>query len=435
MPRTDGYAPIGDYAAIGDGRAFALVARDGAIDWLALPRLDSPPVFFALLDARRGGRLQLAPEDDFETARAYDEGTNVLMTTFHTKGGSVRVADAIALYELGLPPWIELVRRVEGLSGSVAMRWRFVPRFGWGECETTIELRRGSYVAGWKDVVLALHVWDAGEPEHRGVEIVGRFEAQEGASSLLALTSARAEPIPFPPRKDVERRLEATRNRWRTWSETTAPEGPHRKAAERSALALKLLTHAPTGAIAAAATTSLPEQIGGDRSYDYRYGWVRDVAFSVDALINLGLREQAHASFTWLLRAAADEHPRLSPCYRLDGTMLSGRQRKLDLDGYRGSQPVLDGNSAAKQLQLGSYGDLLETAELYAREGNAFDDATAKRIVEVIERLRTVWREAGLGHLGAPRRAALHLLQARGLDGLRSRASIGEGGTDTRGPR
>lgn len=114
--------------------------------------------------------------------------------------------------------------------------------------------------------------------------------------------------------------------------------------------------------------------------------------------------------------------------------MLSGRQRKLDLDGYRGSQPVLDGNSAAKQLQLGSYGDLLETAELYAREGNAFDDATAKRIVEVIERLRTVWREAGLGHLGAPRRAALHLLQARGLDGLRSRASIGEGGTDTRGP-
>ena len=395
--RTGGYAGIGDYAAVGDGRACALVACDGSIDWFALPRLDTAPVFFALLDSEEGGRFELVPEEAFEASRAYLPRTNVLTTTFRTAAGSVRVTDALALHEFGLLPWVELVRRVEGLAGSVPMRWRLRPRFGWGELETRFEQRRGAWVALGGEFELALHCWDAGEPVHRSGEVSGRFTVRSGTRALLVLTSAHEEPLVFPVREDVERRLETTADLWRRWLDSGSYAGEWREAVERSALVLKLLTYAPTGGIAAAATTSLPERIGGDRNYDYRYGWVRDGAFAVDALINLGLRAQVHASFAWLLHATAETHPKLKPCYRLDGRPMTGRQRTLELAGFRGSRPVLTGNAAAKQLQLGAYGDLLETAELYVREGNALDDATAKRVCELVDHLAKLWRKRDAG--------------------------------------
>jgi GH15 family glucan-1,4-alpha-glucosidase len=395
--RTAGYASIGDYAAIGDGRACALVARDGAIDWFALPRLDSAPVHFALLDSRRGGCFELAPEADFEVAREYLAQTNVLTTTFHTEAGSVRVTDALVLHELGLLPWVELSRRVEGLSGNVAMRWRFRPRFDWGETETRLERRRGARVAIGKELELALHTWEAGDPEEGDGDLSGRFTARQGAQALLVLTSAHEEPIVFPAREEVERRLERTADLWRCWLGSGSYEGGWREAVQRSALVLKLLTYTPTGGIAAAATTSLPERVGGNRNYDYRYGWLRDGAFAVDALINLGLQTQVHASFAWLLHATHETHPELRPCYRLDGRTVSGRERTLELNGFRGSQPVVEGNAAAKQLQLGAYGDLLETAELYVSAGNAFDDATSQRICELVDHLAKLWRRADAG--------------------------------------
>lgn len=395
--RRTGDAAIEDYAAIGDGRACALVAREGAIDWFALPRLDSPPVLFALLDWRRGGCFELAPEAEFEVARAYLPQTNVLTTTFHTESGSVRVTDAVALHELGLLPWVELSRRVEGLTGNVALRWRLRPRFDWGETETRFERRRDAQVAVGKELELALHTWEAGEPEQTGGEVSGRFTARPGSAALLVLSSAHEEPIVFPMREEVERRLETTADLWRGWLDSGSYEGGWRESVERSALVLKLLTYAPTGGIAAAATTSLPEQVGTNRNYDYRYGWLRDGAFAVDALINLGMRTQVHASFAWLLHATEQTHPDLKPCYRLDGETISGRQRTLDLAGFRDSKPVVEGNSAAKQLQLGAYGDLLETAELYVSAGNAFDEATSHRISELVDRLVTSWRKADSG--------------------------------------
>ena len=173
-------------------------------------------------------------------------------------------------------------------------------------------------------------------------------------------------------------------------------DGDWKQATRRSALALRLLTHVPTGAIVAAPTTSLPEQIGGDKNYDYRFSWIRDTAYSLDALLNLGLLVQVHSSFAWLLRAVETTEPDLHVFYDLDGETTSG-QKKLDLAGYRGSQPVVRGNQASGQLQLGCYGDLLETAELYVREGNALDDATADRLVGVVDHLTKIWRRKDAG--------------------------------------
>jgi GH15 family glucan-1,4-alpha-glucosidase len=397
---ADGYAPIEDYAAIGDGRTVALVALDGSIDWLALPRLDSHTVFARLLDAARGGAFELSPEAEYEVARRYLEGSNVLETTFTTAGGRVRVTDAVTLDHGGLLPWFELARRVEGIDGSVPMRWSVTPRLAAGEDEQPLRIDpvRDAVVVRGRDLVLVVEAFDAGETESsegRG-EICGRFTTSPGSDGVIVLRATHDEPVPLPRRDWVERRVAETADDWRRWLDDAAVSGEWVGATRRSALVLRLLTYVPTGAIAAAATTSLPERIGGDRNYDYRFAWVRDTAFTLDALINLDLLVQVHASFAWLLEAVGETHPGVDVVYDLDGREVD-QPTELDLDGYRGSRPVLRGNRAASQLQLGCYGDLLETAELYVREGNAFDDTTAARLVETMNRLGDVWTEKDSG--------------------------------------
>jgi GH15 family glucan-1,4-alpha-glucosidase len=397
---ADGYAPIEEYAAIGDGRTVALVALDGSIDWLALPRLDSHTVFARLLDAGRGGAFELSPDAEYEVSRRYSEGSNVLETTFTTNEGRVRVTDAVTLDHGGLLPWFELARRVEGIDGSVPMRWSVTPRLGAGEDEQQLRVGpvRDAIVVRWRELVLVVSAFDAGETESsesRG-EIRGRFTTSPGSDGAIVLRATHDEPVPLPRRDWVERRVADTADDWRRWLDDAAVAGEWVDATRRSALVLRLLTYVPTGAIAAAATTSLPERIGGDRNYDYRYAWVRDTAFTLDALINLDLLVQVHASFSWLLEAVGETHPGVDVVYDLDGREVE-QPTELDLDGYRGSKPVLRGNRAASQLQLGCYGDLLETAELYVREGNAFDDTTAGRLVETLDRLGDVWTKKDSG--------------------------------------
>lgn len=398
MRRVDGFAPIGAYAALGDGRTVALAALDGSIDFLSLPDLHCPTVFAALLDPERGGRFALAPEGEFEAERRYLERTNVLETVFRTSGGSVRVTEALTLQDGALLPWVEVARRIEGLEGSLRMRWRVEPRFDWGRGETRIRLRRGTPVAELADAdaILAVHAWDAGEPGVADVDVGTAFETSPGSRSLVALTAVETGPIPFPSREAVDDRIDATCASWRRWLGGWSYDGPWIDAVARSALALRLLVHSPEGAIAAAPTTSLPERIGGDRNYDYRYAWVRDSALTLDALIALGLPEQVHASFAWLLRAVARTEPDIRPFYALDGTVPT-RLDELPLRGYRDSRPVRYGNAASEQLQLGSWGDLLETAELYVRQGNAFDDETGHRVADAIDRLCVIWRDEDSG--------------------------------------
>jgi GH15 family glucan-1,4-alpha-glucosidase len=390
------YVPLADYAAIGDGRTVALVARDGSVDWLCLPDLDSPSVFAAVLDADRGGRFALEPEIPARVQRRYLLDTNVLETTFTTDRGVVRVTDALALPGSDLGPTRELIRRVECVSGRVPMHWRMTPAFGYGAGPPTIERRGRIPVAMRGRDALAVCSWDAGEAQIDGGAIFGRFEAEPSARPLLALCAAHQEPLVFPAREHVEARLDATTAYWRRWAADRAYSGPWRDAVIRSALALKLLVHAPSGAIAAAATASLPEEIGGERNWDYRFCWVRDSAFTLATFLHLGCGREAEAFFWWLLHASQLTHPRLQVLYRLDGGERA-TERVLELDGYRGSRPVRVGNAAAEQTQLDIYGDLLKTALIYTQAGGRLDRETARRLAEIADFVCRIWRQADSG--------------------------------------
>jgi GH15 family glucan-1,4-alpha-glucosidase len=394
--RVDGYAPLRDYAAIGDGRTAALVARDGSIDWLPFPDLSSPSVFAAILDRDRGGRFQLEPEATYETERRYLPETNVLETTFVTEEGAVRVTDALTLPGQGLEPYRELQRHVEGLAGRVPLHWQLEPRFGYGAWPLRVGFRHEIPVASSGGDALALRSFEAGEPTLGEQSIEGRFEAVEGSSALLALSFAHQEPLVFPMRDELERRLDGTCASWRQWVGGRAYEGAWREAVLRSALALKLLVYAPSGAIAAAATTSLPEVIGGERNWDYRYSWIRDSAFTIDAFLQLGCPAEAHAYFWWLMHATQLTHPRLQVLYGLDGGTRV-RESELPLSGYRNSRPVNIGNGAAEQLQLDTYGELMQTVWLYARDGNRLDRDVAKRFARMANFVCANWRRADAG--------------------------------------
>jgi GH15 family glucan-1,4-alpha-glucosidase len=395
--RRNGFAPIGSYAALGDGRTVALVAEDGSVDFMSLPNLHSPTTFAALLDPEQGGRFTLAPTGEFEAARRYLGRTNVLETTYRTGGGVVRVTEALTLQDGGLLPWVELARRIEGIEGSVPVRWRLEPRFDWGREPPQIVRRGDRFVAQGAGLQLAVHSWDAGEVEPEDDALAGSFELAAGERACLALVAASEQPLHAPSRDHVESRLDATCRVWERWLGMWAYDGPWQEEVARSALALKLLVYAPNGSIAAAPTTSLPEVIGGDKNYDYRYSWIRDSAFTLDALMRLGLPEQVHESFACLLRAVRQTAPDLRPFYDLDGC-VPDRSDTLDhLRGYRDSCPVRYGNAARTQLQLGSWGDLLETADLYVSEGHVLDEDSGEMLASCVDRVATLWPDEDSG--------------------------------------
>jgi GH15 family glucan-1,4-alpha-glucosidase len=353
-------------------------------------------VFTSLLDADGGGCFALAPEDAFEVERRYLPDTNVLETTFTTAGGSVRITDTMTVPDGRLAPFRELARRIEGISGHVALSWRVEPRFDYGAARARFAGRAGVPVATAGSDALALLAWDAGEARVEGDAIHGRFEALEGTRSLLALSAAHGEPLVLPARDDVEERIDATAAFWQDWSSSRSYDGPWKAAVLRSALALKLLFYAPSGAVVAAPTTSLPERIGGERNWDYRYCWVRDSAFTIDALLRLGCAAEAHAFFWWLLHATQLTHPRLNVLYRLDGG-TEADERTLRLDGYRGSRPVRIGNAALEQRQLDIYGDVMQTAWLYAERTGGLDADTGRRLAGIADLVCEIWSQPDAG--------------------------------------
>jgi GH15 family glucan-1,4-alpha-glucosidase len=396
MRDREGYVPIRDYAAIGDGRTVALVAKDGSIDWLPLPNLDSPSVFGALLDFERGGRFALEPELPYHATRRYLPETNLLETTFTTDRGAVRVIDGLLFHGPGLAPERELVRWIEGLSGTTGMRWSLQPRFGYAAARTSLAVRKGCAVATSRNDAIGLRSFDAGEPEIGHDRIAGRFEVSEGSASTLVLAGARAEPLVFPGRGEIETRLSATRAAWQRWTATLSYDGPFRDAVLRSGLALKLLVFSPSAAIAGAATTSLPEEIGGVRNWDYRFSWIRDSAFALKAFLILGRPTEAEAYFWWVLNASQLTAPHLQVLYRLDGG-ASAPERTLRLNGYRGSGPVRVGNGAVTQTQLDIYGALLDSAARYVGMGNTLDGEVAGRFARIADLVADVWTEPDSG--------------------------------------
>jgi GH15 family glucan-1,4-alpha-glucosidase len=359
--RIDGYVPIEDYAVVGDGRCAALVALDGSVDWLCVPDFDSPSIFARMLDAKRGGFFSITPTAEFEAKRCYRAGSNVLETTFRTADGLARVTDALVLADRStLAPLRELARRVEVLEGEVELEWRFEPRPDYARSTPRLERQDAGYVCASGSTALSLCAWDAGEVRSANGSAGARVRLRSGERSTLAMAVAHREPVVFPARAEVEARLDDTDTFWRRWSERTRYDGPWEEAVRRSALALKLLVFAPSGAVVAAPTTSLPERVGGDRNWDYRYTWVRDASYTLVALRRLGHEDEADAFFWWLAHATALTHPRLQVLYRLTGGVET-RERRLDhLDGYRGSSPVRIGNDARAQTQLDVYGAMLD---------------------------------------------------------------------------
>ena len=415
MNRIDGYAPIREYAAIGDGRTCALVARDGAIDWLCLPNVDSPGVFTRLLDARNGGAFELSPNVPFEATRRYEPDSNVLETTFRTASGVVRVTDALCLADRPrLAPLRELVRRAEGLSGEVPMRWRFTPRFEFGAQRPSFGRRDGRVFAAHRRDALALALWDAGHPAERDDGVEGSFTLAAGRTALLDLSATNNEPALLPSRQDAERALARTQEFWAEWARRAAYDGPWRDAVVRSALVLKLLVFAPSGAIVAAPTTSLPEWVGTERNWDYRYCWIRDASWTLHALLRLGYPDEAHAYFWWLMHASRLTQPRLQILYRVDGAPYAAEHDLDALDGYRGSRPVRVGNGAADQVQLDVYGALLDTAYLYEQAGGGLDTATGRDLARIADYVCDVWESKDSG-IWEVRSAATHFTQSKGL--------------------
>jgi len=415
VQRVDGYAPIRDYGVIGDGRTCALVARDGAIDWLCLPNVDSPSTFARILDAERGGAFLLCPAEPFETEQSYVEGTNVLRTTFRTASGTARTTDAMTLTDESLiSPFREVVRKVEGLEGRVRFTWSVTPRFIYGRREVKLAQRYGRpfFFAG-KDG-LAVSTWGAGETELRARAVGGEFELGPRENALFSLSAAFKEPVILPGHDDTERRLERAERFWTDWSGRVRYEGPWREQVVRSALVLKLLVFAPSGAIIAAPTTSLPEWYGSGRNWDYRYSWVRDASWTLEAFLRLGYRQEATAFFWWIMHASRITQPRLQVLYRVDGA-TNVEERTLDeFPGYRHSKPVRVGNGAADQTQLDVYGSLLDAAARYVEAGCPLDRDTGKELAQIADYVAEHWREQDSG-IWEVRGEPTHFIQSKVL--------------------
>jgi GH15 family glucan-1,4-alpha-glucosidase len=413
--RSEGYAPIRDYALIGDGRTTALVAQDGSIDWFCLPNVDSPAVFARILDARRGGSFQLEPTAPYEVERAYQQHSNVLETTFTTARGSIRVTDSMTLTDDGrLSPFRELARKVEGLSGSVPIRWSFEPRFEYGERPPELSRRAGRWFAECGRNAIALSAWDAGEPESNATAIGAELELAEGQTALLTLAAAHEQPVVLPGRADTDARLERTERFWPEWAGRVEYDGPWRDAVVRSALVLKLLVFAPSGAIVAAPTASLPEWIGGNRNWDYRFTWLRDASWTLDALIRLGLDDEAHAFFWWFMHASRLTQPRLQILYKVDGSTHTKEHDLDNLDGYLGSSPVRVGNGAADQVQLDVYGSVLESIWRYVQEVGHLDGETGRDVAKIADYVTEHWSDPDSG-IWEVRAEATHFIQSKAL--------------------
>jgi GH15 family glucan-1,4-alpha-glucosidase len=353
-------------------------------------------VFAALLDADRGGSFILQPETSFQSTRRYLPRTNALETVFTTARGSVRIVDAMTLPGDGLSPMRELVRSVEGIDGTVDMRWRCAPRFDYGREVPRGEWRRGTPVAVWGAEAVAIASWEAGSPAWRDGGAEARFEVTAGQRALLAMTSAYAEPLVLPGRQAVLSRLERTTMFWEQWSRAHDYNGPWADLVVRSALVLKLMIFAPSGASVAAPTTSLPEELGGKRNWDYRFCWIRDSNFMIDALLQLGCHEEARSLFWWFMQATALTVPELHVLYRLDGG-VGIAERAVELSGYRGSRPVRIGNGAAGQTQLDIYGALFETAWLYSEGHHALDSDTGGVLARIADHVCRIWRQPDSG--------------------------------------
>ena len=363
--------PIRDYAAIGDCHGSALVGRDGSIDWCALGRFDADPVFCRLLDARRGGFWAIRPHGGAPSVRAYEADTNVLVTTFETAAGALAVTDFMPVGRaldarmhdyvgLNAPNWV--VRRVEVLAGEVDVEVRYRPSLRYAKDAVALAVANGIVSGDGAPSLYTDLAWSVTD----GVA-VARVRLAAGQHSDMVLAGNTV--IGQAPCARVDEMPAVTRAFWREWIAYCRYRGPYQVAVRRSALALKAMTYAPTGAPVAALTTSLPEEIGGERNWDYRFTWLRDGSLTLYALAALGYSGEARKYRNFLATACSRTLPQVHIMYGIDHGN-DPRERTLEhLDGYAGSRPVRVGNGAYLQRQIDVYGETLDLALLYQTLG------------------------------------------------------------------
>ena len=366
--RNEAYPPIEGYGVIGNCHTAALISGDGAIDWLCLPRFDSSSIFARVLDWQRGGYWQIHPEGPFESEHHYVEHTNVLHTTFSTPEGRVRLIDfmpvALASEEGTRNPPALLVRIVEGLEGEVAMEALCAPRPDYARATPRIVVE-GQTACFDQFEIAAPAPWhlDTATNTLRSALLIRAGERV--AFTFLAEDGADREAARQP-----ERLLEKTTEFWLDWAAQCTYQGAYREQVMRSVLALKMLTHTPTGAIVAAPTTSLPEEIGGMRNWDYRFTWIRDASFTLYALLLAGYEHEDDAFFRWIVRTVQMSGTGIHILYPISPETKTEEQELTHLEGYRGSAPVRIGNGADDQLQLDVYGEVLDALHFAWKVGN-----------------------------------------------------------------
>ena len=379
---------IEDYALIGNNATTALVGRNGSIDWLSFPRFDSPACFASLLGSKRNGHWSIAPQSEHpKVNRRYRQGTLVLETEFTTPDGTVLLVDCMDLRG----EHQDLVRLLKGVHGRVVMETEIVLRFDYGQVVPwvrTLEKNRFQAIAGGDRVIVDTPV------ELHGEELTTRagFEVEEGQEIPFVLTWSRSyTPPPHP--KSATQIIAAVTHAWEKWSRAHTPKGPYSDAVLRSIITLKALTDHRTGGIIAAASTSLPEGIGGIRNWDYRYCWLRDSTFTLYALLEAGFVDEARAWRDWLLRAVAGDPSQMQIMYGVAGERRLTEFEVDGLSGYEGSKPVRVGNAAANQLQLDVYGEVIDSLYQARKKGLHKSDEGWALQRELVGHVEKIWPE------------------------------------------
>jgi GH15 family glucan-1,4-alpha-glucosidase len=383
--------PIEDYGLIGDCRSAALVSRDGSIDWLCWPRFDSEACFAALLGGGDHGRWLVAPRDKARVTRRYRPNTLILETSFETADGAVVLVDFMPCQG----ERSEIVRLVHGTRGRVRMHTELILRFGYGAIVpwvTRLESGVLRAIAGPDMVLLRTPVHLKG----KNMTTVGDFTVMRGETIPLVLSYARSHR-PIPPVRDPTAALEATEKFWTDWTAKCRPAGEWSEAVRRSVITLKALTYAPTGGIVAAPTTSLPECVGGERNWDYRYCWLRDATLTLLAAMHAGYFEEAEAWREWLLRAVAGSPEQLQIMYGIGGERRLTEWVADWLPGYEKSSPVRIGNAAHTQLQLDMFGEIMDVHHQARRGGLTTNESGWDAQVKFLEYLARIWREPDQG--------------------------------------
>ncbi len=414
---------IGDHGIIGDGFTTALIRPDGTIDWLCFPRFDSPSVFGSLLDPGRGGFTHVRPVADahgvptWETLQRYDPDTNVLETLFQVPGqGVLRLTDFMPWTDDARASVHEVHRRIECVGGRVQVSAQFNPRFNYGQASPTFVANgHGLMAEGPQGQRLAAVL--SGTSDWKDVPSGGKeasFTLESGQRRWMILSWGARAPEPAQAYRSFHC-LRQTRHHWREWARQIRYDGPWRHHVLRSALTLKLLIYAPTGAMVAAPTTSLPEWIGGPRNWDYRYAWIRDAAMAIRAANRIGCVKEAQAFFHFV-RDTLDRDEELRVMYRIDGSQVP-EEETLPLVGYRGSLPVRVGNGARNQIQLDTAGALIDAAYLHERVGGTLTLRAWRHLRNIVNNVVDQWSQPDHG-IWEPRAGKQHNVYSKFMSWL-----------------